>query len=226
MSLSFMEIQSHYLPIQFATGVVGTCGLGLGYFALRTAMMDDVEEVIVFEQDKRIINFFKKSFVKREGFDKIRFIHGDAREKINEYKFTFDFLYVDIYSTLLSNQIPDDIKLFKDKCNAYHFWGLERVILDAIEHEIIHPKDLDYQIIQYLQMWQSTPYTVKGSTRGIAERLGEESRLANMYQPLCEPEYAARTLQAMGYAVREYADYSNEVDCRAAVGGDPNGNLE
>ena len=132
MSLTPMEIQSQELPLILAGGCVGVLGLGLGYFGVRCMENDDVEAITVFEQDAKVIEYFKDSFSEREGFDKVRFIEGDARETC--IGFHFDLLYNDIYLTMLPDEVISDIVHFRvnNTVEVYRFWGQERVYLDYI----------------------------------------------------------------------------------------------
>jgi hypothetical protein len=59
MSLTWMEVQSLWVPIKRAHGRVVTAGLGMGYAVLRMAEKENVSEVVVYEIDPRVIKFFK-----------------------------------------------------------------------------------------------------------------------------------------------------------------------
>lgn len=194
MSLTPMEIQSQYLAILNAGGEVGVAGLGMGYSALKIAQKADVDKVTVFEIDPRIVNFFRKTFRRRKGFDKIEFVVGDAREEVPKHQ--FDFLYVDIYKTMLPDEIVSDIGLFQGSVHefpdGYHFWGQERVLVDsALALCIIEPDDLGIQMRAYLTRWMQTPVSedddrLKGYT------------LDGMYDPKCGPDFAESVLDALG----------------------------
>ena len=179
MSISYLEVQSHYLPIQFAEGVVGTAGLGLGYYTLRVMAKPEVEKVYVFEREQRIVDFFKDAFSDREGFEKVKFVVGDAHEKLRGYE--LDFLYVDTYKSLLSNEVITDAKLYHRENNlgSYHFWGQERVFLDAIllGYEFV---EIPYHFGELFRMWCGTPI----------EGFNDEMTLDRMWRAVSEgPEY-------------------------------------
>ena len=54
MKISPMEIESSYMFIKYAKGVVGIVGLGLGYVVQELAKKSNVDEIIVvYEQGKR-----------------------------------------------------------------------------------------------------------------------------------------------------------------------------
>lgn len=127
MSLTPMELQSLWVPIQAAEGEVGTAGLGLGYFALRAASKEDVERVVVFEKNPAVIRFFKETFKDREELAKIEIIKGDARKKLQQWD--FDLLFVDIYGTLMAEEVVTDIPLFMNgnAIGQYRFWTQELV---------------------------------------------------------------------------------------------------
>lgn len=125
MSITPMEISSHYMPIELAKGIVGVAGLGLGYYIESIKDKKEVKKIIVFEQNKDIINLYLKNFGENE---KVQIVNMDIR-KIEGYK--FDFFYNDIYEDMLPLEIAEDYQIIMDKneINIYWFWGLERFIL-------------------------------------------------------------------------------------------------
>jgi hypothetical protein len=132
MSMTYMEMQSMFVPVQRAQGKVATGGLGLGYYALRAASDDRVESVDVYEENEDVINFFKKAFSDREEMKKINFFHGNVRKTMN--KMVYDFVFMDIYPTVLPDEVIDDIRLFtkNNTIGEYRFWGQEKAILQHI----------------------------------------------------------------------------------------------
>jgi hypothetical protein len=129
MSLSWMEVQSMFCPIEMCAGEVGTAGLGMGYFPLRAAARDEVERVDVYEIEPRVIQYFTNRFKDREEFSKINVIEGDAR-KIMRGKY-YDYFLSDIYRNLWSNKAVGDIAAFSkyNEIEHYSFWGIEKVLL-------------------------------------------------------------------------------------------------
>lgn len=124
MSLTPMEVASHYVPIQKAHGHVGVGGIGMGYFLLKIMNKPEVLKIDAFEIDKRIITYFKTMYKDRPGFEKIRFIHGDLYDNLAD-KY-YDFFYNDIYPTLGSSEAQDEITLvYPEHAKEYHYWGLE-----------------------------------------------------------------------------------------------------
>jgi hypothetical protein len=195
MSLTPMEIQSQFLAIVNASGDVGVAGLGMGYAALKMAQNHHVQTVTVFEIDERIVKFFKRAFRRRKGFDKIRFVIGDARETIPEHDELFDWLYVDIYQTLLPDEVLTDIELFQQSVHVfpdcYHFWGQERVLVDgALGYGLIDGRDLPMSLRAYLTRWQKTPVSTD-------PRLAD-TMLSDMYRVQADQEYCEDVLRALG----------------------------
>jgi hypothetical protein len=194
MSLTRMEVQSQHLPIQFAGGEVGTCGLGLGHFVLRAMAKPDVDSIKVFESDPRIIKFFTEAFRDRPGFDKVQIIEGNARETCRGHY--FDFLYADIYPTLLADECITDIALFNDNNeineNGYHFWGLERVVMDALQQDLIEGSMLDFPTRYYFHKWFTT---------SIREAEGDDPDddylLPGYWRVGADPDYCRKALTAM-----------------------------
>jgi hypothetical protein len=206
MSLSYMEIQSQYLPILLADGHVGTCGLGLGYYTLRVAGKPTVEKVTVFEKEQRVIDFFNKCFHDREGFDKIEIVQGDARKKCRGYD--FDFLYVDIYRTMLPDEAISDIRLFnranniaeeereeQDILAGYHFWGHEKMVLDGLlAYGIIDKSEIPWVFMDYFRKWRDAP--LGEEVDGI-----EDTTMGDLYDPCPDEDFVHEALEEMGYEV-------------------------
>ncbi len=196
MSLTCMETQSQHLPIQFAIDHTGTAGLGMGHFTLRCMENPTVDTITVFERDARVIDFFKRCFGDRPGFDKVIFVLGDARETMEGYE--FDFLYVDIYPTRLPDKIISDARLFLSKNfiepARYHFWGRENVILDAINHGIVDMFDIDCPTQDFLRKWFNQP--VEGLD---PERMGRTIKLSGMYEIVTDARYCEEALEAIDF---------------------------
>lgn len=195
MSLTPMEIQSQFLVINDATGCVGMAGLGMGYAALKVAQKEDVESVTVFEIDKRIIEFFKRTFYRRKGFKKISFVEGDARQTIPNHNGSFDFLYVDIYSNLLSDEVIDDISLFSSCVtefpDGYRFWGQERVLVDAVlGYGLLDGADLSASLRALLTHWMDTPISTNPRLK--------DTMFSDLYYTLVDQEFIEKVFGALG----------------------------
>lgn len=185
MSLSYMEVQSHYLPIKFAKGKVATAGLGLGYFALRAAKKKSVEKVDVYEINPEVIKFFLETFKHRKTLmNKINIIEGDVREKLKNQ--TYDLVFLDIYREMLEDKAIDDIAQFRSENDIgdLRVWGEERVFLDAL---VAH-KLTSYvvpSLRQYFRTWQKTK---------VSDAKGERFTMASLYEPITSAEYADKFL--------------------------------
>lgn len=133
MRLSPLEIQGSYFPIKRAKGKVGIVGLGLGYVVEEMAKKKEVQEVIVYEINKDVIDLYYSNFNKN---NKIKIINIDAFEaEANE----FDFFYCDIYQYKLTSQIANDYeKLNKiHSIEEYSFFGMEHFLLSCKYEEIV-----------------------------------------------------------------------------------------
>jgi hypothetical protein len=154
MSLTYMEVESLYLPILLAQGEVGTAGLGLGYFPLRVAAKSEVEQVDVYEKNPHVIKFFIEMFRHRKGFEKINIIHGDVRELcVGKY---YDFFFADMYPEMLDTDATDDLKLLtrNNEIEEYHFWTQELALFYTLIKE--EPVELTYlERIFFYQFFQT-----------------------------------------------------------------------
>lgn len=193
MSLTFMEIQSAFVPITMAAGVVGTAGLGLGYFPLRAASSPEVEEVHVYELNPRVIRFFKDTFRGRPEMEKITIHEGDVRKEAlyNKRKKgpSFDFFFMDVYRTLLPDEVISDIHLFQEEGSIedYRFWGEERVILDSFMNSERPNASMVDRI--FIKTWQDTPFNPEDEDEGTMDQY---------YREMTDEEYRQNTLGPLG----------------------------
>jgi hypothetical protein len=191
MSLTAMEIQSLYVPIAMAYGEVGTAGLGLGYFALRAAGMPEVEKVHVFEREARVADFFMERFGNRPEIEKIEITVGDARKEMlwKDARRSFDFVFMDVYQTMLGDDVVDDILLFNKKgsVETYRFWGQERVLLDAWKDR--ERPTMSFLERAYFKKWQETEDTSNPD---------DPFMIADLYEPLTDPGFRKAVFDALG----------------------------
>lgn len=145
MSLTPMEIETHYVPIQKAKGRVGVAGLGAGYFALRAAEKKEVSEVVVYEIDERVIEMFEALFGEQK---KIKIVKKNVFEVENE---KFDFFYNDIYLTMMDNEAFSHIHMITEQNDIkdYHFWTQEVYFHNLIE-ENYQVGEFPYDMEAYL----------------------------------------------------------------------------
>ncbi|VYU00317.1 hypothetical protein [Clostridium tertium] len=133
MRISPMEIESSYMFIKYAKGVIGVVGLGLGYVVQELAKKEDVDKIIVYEKEKDIIDLYYSNFNPNK---KIEIINSDAYKAKGE---RFDYFYVDIYEYKLHSRVVNDYKIFNKLHNIkeYFFWGLEHFLLSCRYEEIV-----------------------------------------------------------------------------------------
>lgn len=199
MSITRMEVQSQHLPILWAVGKVGTIGLGLGHFTLRAMQKPSVTSVTVFEIRQEVIDYFTHTFSNRPGFEKVEFVLGDGRS--NCVGREFDFLYVDHYQTMLPDEVLLDLTMIpkvtklKDGYDSYHFWGLEKVMVEAVMQGIIMPHEIPlkkaFTVLSYMDKWNTTPIQGLGKTvDGF-----EAPRLPHMYRPMVDKPFIEKVLK-------------------------------
>jgi hypothetical protein len=183
MSLTWMEVQSAWPAIWEAQGRAATIGLGLGYFALRAVEKPDVETLTVFEQDAENIKWFRKNFEHRPGFQKIKFVHGDARKTCKGFE--FETMFADPYPTLGADEVIEDARVFKSEnfFARYRFWTYERCVADAFEHHgLIGAEDLSDLHKLYFIHWA-------------------KSEGSSMRRSVFDEDYVTDVLEAMDWEV-------------------------
>ncbi len=155
MSLTPMEIQSMWVPLEYAEGLVGAGGLGLGYFALRAASKSKVSKVLVIEQNRDVIKIFRDRFADRPEYKKIEIVQGDVREKFHDH--TYDMFFMDVYESLLDDECFEDFKDFSNYGGKYRFWGQELILHQAIyevKEKIILLTNIE---LEYFKKWEKSP---------------------------------------------------------------------
>lgn len=171
MSITPMEIESHYMPKKLAGGRVGVGGLGLGYFTQSILDDDAVEEVIVYETDKNIINLYLENFGNHK---KLTIKNEDVRNINGEY---FDFFYNDIYPTQMDFQAIEDMAILNNNndISFYHFWTLEHMILEMLEagYKDSIPYQWQFTYFPFLQNFLETKGSLANIT-GIGDALFEK----------------------------------------------------
>lgn len=124
MSLTPMEIQSHFIPILKAEGVVGVAGLGFGYYIQEILQKEEVESIDVYEINQDVIDMYLANFGEHE---KLNIIKGDVLEmKGKEY----DFFYADIYAEQMDVSAIEhkSILTYHNNIDDYFFWTQEAVV--------------------------------------------------------------------------------------------------
>ncbi len=131
MAVDGEEIGGIYEIVKKAHGKVGVVGLGLGYSVQEMINKESITEIVVFENDKDVIDLYNKNF---ENNDKVKIIEKDAFEAEGE---KFDYFFVDIYDRKISKKIVEDYNFFKEKHDIkdYVFFGVEKFILSLFPSE-------------------------------------------------------------------------------------------
>lgn len=132
MKISPREIQGCFQSIEKSYGKVGVLGLGLGYFTQEIAKKENVNEIIVYEISREVIELYEKNFDKNS---KIKIINEDGFKAKSE---EFDFFFADIYQYKLSLDVVDHYKNLMKLHNIeeYSFWGIEHFLLSCPLHKI------------------------------------------------------------------------------------------
>jgi len=184
MSLSFMEIQSHWVPIRMAHGKCATGGLGLGYCALKMAAKPEVKSLDVYETEQGVIDFFNKSFSRRKGFKKINLIRGDVLETMK--KKTYDFVYMDIYKTMCEDKAITDCRELRKNNDIYmyRYWCEEKVVCTA-RASMGMDVFLYNEENEFFRMWTEAQIGTgpKGKT------------LCDLYEPLYDDKYVRKCIR-------------------------------
>lgn len=128
MSLTPLEIESHYMPIELAEGRVGVAGLGLGYFVQNVLEKETVDEVIVYELNQNVIDIYLDNFGEHE---KLTIVNKDVFKVKGEH---FDFFYNDIYQMCMTEKAFEDVAIIckNNDVDIYHWWAMEGFIQSAI----------------------------------------------------------------------------------------------
>lgn len=134
MSLTPMELQSAWVPLQLSHGIVATASLGLGYFALRAAAKKSVKRVDAYENNPAVIAFFNATFANRKELRKINIIQADVRKSLTGK--TYDVVFMDPYQEMLPNEVLTDACHFKklNTIGTYRYWCQELVTWKAVEY--------------------------------------------------------------------------------------------
>lgn len=162
MTLKPKIIQTHYLSISRAKGVVLTGGLGLGYYPLRVAAKENVHRVDVYELDQRVIDFFLERFGDRPEMKKINLMQGDMRELASGH---YDYVLVDIYLNPISNfnTVLEDLATLKTKVTASRIqvWCEELIIRVGRARGLDIILDVNEQ--EFLDCWGKAPSSISAN---------------------------------------------------------------
>ncbi len=145
MSLVPHEIKTMEKAIEECEGEVLTYGLGMGYFAYRACLKEEVSHLTVIESDKDVISFFRNHLLPYFPKGKLVIKEGDALQEAKlGKKGSYDYLFCDIYHDA-EDGLPLYIALKRDegiaKRSAYWIEGdilvyLRRYLLAYLEEQI------------------------------------------------------------------------------------------
>lgn len=171
MTLKPKIIQTHYLTISKAQGVVLTGGLGLGYFPLRIAAKENVQRVDVYELDQRVIDFFKERFRDRPEMKKINLIQGDMRELASGH---YDYALLDIYTNPISSirQVVEDLTVLKSRVTVSRMqvWSEELILRVGLKQGLdIFIEDNERE---YLDNWSQAPLSISENLNQLYREAG------------------------------------------------------
>lgn len=141
MSLTPMELQSHWSVISRAKDRVGVAGLGLGFFVQMVALKEEVTEIVVYEINQNVIDLYNYLF---EPHPKIKIIKQDALTIKDE---KFDLFYNDIYRGMPDMETAGPHKVLlceQNEIKVYYFWGWERAICEDSDDEVYECDMDDY----------------------------------------------------------------------------------
>jgi len=157
MSITPHEINTMKLPLSKMKGNVLIFGLGLGYFAYKASLKEDVKKVTIIEYNDDVIFLYNKYIKDKLNTSKIRIIKGDAFDFFNEEyikKENIDSIFIDTYHN--GEEINQYIK-YKNKqhkikcCKNIHYWietsllsYFRRYVISLMNEEIEGFDDKDY----------------------------------------------------------------------------------
>lgn len=152
----------------------------MGYAALRMAQKKDVTTVDVFEEDKDVIKMFEELYGEREEVEKIKIHEMDVRDLKGD---TFHFFYMDIYPTMLEEEMLDDVEFFCDRnyVQEYRYWTQEKLLIAGLIEAPIRGlnKMLTEEDRELIQYWHQAK---TGGTKlsQLYQRLGDNERIEGM----------------------------------------------
>jgi len=153
MSICPHELESQEFCCKCAYGNVVIMGLGMGWVAINTAMNETVKKVIVIELDQEVIDLFNDCgafySLKPEVLNKIEIIHADAMKwKPEDMK--IDFLYADIWRSLVEQSTLDDVHQMQNniKADKIYFWGQELFFFREFHERDLQENDMTMNFLK------------------------------------------------------------------------------
>lgn len=171
MSITPMEVESHYLPIKKACGKVGVAGLGLGYYVQEILEKDNVESIDVYEINQDVIDMYIENF----GLDdRVNIINQDVLTMKNK---EYDFFYADIYKGILDSEAIKHKALIKanNAIDKYFIWTQEGMALALFKKGIVEESLVDCEIRAFiLALMRKKGMLVDSEIAEFAEDILEE----------------------------------------------------
>lgn len=137
MCITPNEMNTMKPAIEKAKGRVLVLGLGLGYYPFMISLKDDVEEIVVVEKDKRIIDIFNANIAPNIRNSKITVVNDDAYSYLEKNN-NFDMVFADLWHN------PEDgithyvkLKKLENKINKPFSYWLEPSLIQMFRRCII-----------------------------------------------------------------------------------------
>jgi hypothetical protein len=149
MSTTPAEIESQMPHAAVSCGKVVVCGLGLGVMAYAVAARRAVNQVVVVERDRDVVEMFYR----HSGFsgwpqrDKIEIVIADARDfRCRDA----DFLYADIWPRYRMTETIPDMQAIHRVCPAPRcgYWGQELDMVDWAASRGVAVADFDLDAVR------------------------------------------------------------------------------
>ena len=152
MSITPNEIETMDKAVKEAKGIVIVYGLGLGYYPYMISLKEEVNEIVVIEKDKNIIDIFNKYLLPQfEHKEKIKVINDDAfnyMKQVSEFDYAFIDLWHDPFDGL---SLWLKAKKLEKEGHKYFYWLessfyllLRRCMLSLIEEQLAGAPESGY----------------------------------------------------------------------------------
>ena len=120
-------------PLDEVSGKVACLGLEIGYFVYMAHLKDDVKSIVVYEQNKELINLFKKHILPKFDYpEKIKILNKDPLDilRAQSNKLNVDYIYVNMWNNIEDGvkEYPKYKKLEVTKSKTKYLYYLEQSI--------------------------------------------------------------------------------------------------
>jgi hypothetical protein len=141
MSITPNEILTMDYELSRMRGNVFIGGLGMGYFLLMAAELENTNKIVVAELDRNVINLmgFVKEYCNRP--ERIEIIEADALDVIKSQHEQFDSFFIDVWDAN-PRETADVYIPFKDfgitkKLRNIHYWN-EMIMREALWYDLFN----------------------------------------------------------------------------------------